>query len=70
MYKRQFPYSLITKLNPVSPLLVGTRDLMTKGVIVDASPFIIMCSCSVIGLLVAWIIYRVAMPIIIERISS
>lgn len=67
---QSYPYSLIATLNPVSSLLVGTRDLMTKGVIVDAVPFIIISSCSVIGLLVSWIIYRVAMPIIIERMSS
>jgi lipopolysaccharide transport system permease protein len=65
-----FPYSLITTINPVSPLLVGTRDLMTKGILVDAPLFMVISTCSVIGLLVAWVIYRVAMPIIIERMSS
>jgi len=67
---QSFPYSLITTLNPVSPLLVGARELMTKGIIINVSPFIIVSSFSVIGLFVAWIIYRVAMPIIIERMSS
>lgn len=65
-----FPYSLIATLNPVSPLLVSARDLMTKGVIVDFSSFIIISGCTVICLVVAWIIYRLAMPIIIERMSS
>jgi lipopolysaccharide transport system permease protein len=67
---QSFPYSLIATLNPVSPLLIGARDLMTKGIIINVSPFIIISSCSVIGLFVAWITYRVAMPIIIERMSS
>jgi len=65
-----FPYSLIATLNPVSPLLVGTRDLMTKGVLADAPLFMVISVCSVVGLLMAWMIYRVAMPIIIERMSS
>lgn len=67
---QSFPYSLIATLNPVSPLLVGARDLMTKGFIVDSLPFITISACSVIGIFVSWIIYRVAMPIIIERMSS
>ncbi|NTV48340.1 MAG: ABC transporter permease [Geobacteraceae bacterium] len=65
-----FPYSLIATLNPVSPLLVGTRDLMTKGIILDTTLFMSVSACSVIGLFVAWVVYRVSMPIIIERISS
>lgn len=65
-----FPYSLISTLNPVSPLLVGTRDLMTKGVLLDAPLFMMISACSVVGLLMAWVVYRVAMPIIIERMSS
>lgn len=67
---QSFPYSLIATLNPVSHLLVTARDLMTKGFIVDVSPFILISSCSVIGLFVAWILYRITMPMIIERMSS
>lgn len=65
-----FPYSLMATLNPVGTLLVGARDLMTKGTLVDATLFMAISAGSVIGLLVAWIIYRIAMPIIIERMSS
>lgn len=67
---QSFPYSLIATLNPVSALLVGARDLMTKGVLTDAPFFMTISACSLIGLLFAWIIYRVTMPIIIERMSS
>jgi len=67
---RSFPYSLVATLNPVSPLLVGARDLMTKGFIADAAPFLIISGCSLVGLFLAWVIYRVAMPVIIERMSS
>lgn len=65
-----FPYSLITTLNPVSPLLAGARDLMTKGTLVDLPLYLLLIACSFIGLIIAWIIYRIAMPIIIERMSS
>ncbi len=65
-----FPYSLIATLNPVSPLLDGARDLMTKGVLGDVSLYMMVTTCSVIGLFVAWLLYRVTMPIIIERMSA
>ena len=65
-----YPYSLVATLNPVSPLLVGARDLMTKGFIADGGPLMIIGCCSAVGFLVAWVIYRVAMPVIIERMSS
>jgi lipopolysaccharide transport system permease protein len=67
---KTFPYSLMATLNPVSPLLNGGRDLMTKGAITDVSLFAIISTCSVIGLILSWVVYRVAMPIIIERMSS
>lgn len=67
---QSFPYSLIATLNPVSPLLAGTRDLMTKGILTNAPLFMTVTACSLVGLLTAWILYRVTMPIIIERMSS
>jgi len=65
-----FPYSLLAVLNPVSPLLNGARELMTKGFISDVTPFLLTCVGSLAGLLAAWVMYRVAMPVIIERMSA
>lgn len=65
-----FPYSLVARLNPVSPLLVGSRDLMTMGTIPDVWPFTVVTACTMVGLLAAWLVYRVAMPIIVERMSA
>lgn len=67
---QSFPYSLIATLNPVSPLLVGARDIMTKGTMTNTPLFIIISGCSIAGLLIAWLLYRLTMPIIIERMSS
>lgn len=67
---QSFPYSLIATLNPVSILLVGVRDLMTRGILTDVPLFLTISTCSLVGLLMSWIIYRVTMPIIIERMSS
>ncbi|MBW1795618.1 MAG: ABC transporter permease [Deltaproteobacteria bacterium] len=65
-----FPYSLITTLNPVSPILMGARDLLTKGVITNIGPFLVVSCLTLVALFAAWIIYRVALPIIIERMSA
>lgn len=67
---QSFPYSLIATLNPVSTLLVGIRDLMTKGILMNAPIFIAISLCSLAGLLIAWGLYRITMPVIIERMSS
>ncbi|MCC5632357.1 ABC transporter permease [Nostoc sphaeroides CHAB 2801] len=60
----------IVKLNPVTPLLVTTRELATTGVISDPKGFWIASLVSIFGLLLAWIYYRLAMPFVVERISS
>ncbi|MBW4560985.1 MAG: ABC transporter permease [Mojavia pulchra JT2-VF2] len=60
----------IVKLNPVTPLLVTTRELATTGVISDPQGFWIASLIAILGLLLTWIIYRLAMPFVVERISS
>lgn len=67
---QSFPFSLLAVLNPVSPLLIAARDLLTIGTISNPIAVTIVVVLTIIGLLVAWLIYRVALPIIIERLSS
>lgn len=63
-------FGSIVKLNPVTPLLVTTRELATTGLISNPSGFWVASLIAVIGLLFAWIIYRLAMPYVVERMSS
>lgn len=65
-----FPLSIFTLINPVSPLLVGARDLMTLGFISDLTPYIIASCITIVILLVAWVIYHISKPILVERISA
>jgi lipopolysaccharide transport system permease protein len=67
---QSFPFSLIGTVNPVSPLLIGARDLATKGVLTNIEPFLIVSGLTIIGLFIAWLIYRTSLPIIIERMSA
>lgn len=64
------PFSLIAVLNPISPPLIAARDLITTGTISNPLAFMIVSVLTIIGTFLAWVIYRVAMPIIIERISA
>jgi len=65
-----FPFSLIAILNPVSPLLIAARDLLTRGVVENIIPFVVVSVLTIIFTFVAWVIYRVALPVIIERMSA
>jgi lipopolysaccharide transport system permease protein len=63
-------FSIIVQLNPVTPLLVTTRELATTGVISNPMGFWIVSAAVVIGLFCAWVIYRLSIPFVIERISA
>lgn len=63
-------FGAIVKLNPVTPLLVTTRELATKGVVSDPQGFWVASLIAIVGLLLAWMVYRLAMPFVVERMSS
>ena len=65
-----FPFSLIAYINPVSPFLIAARDLLTKGLVFNIVPLVLMSCLTIIGVFIAWVVYRVAIPIIIERLSA
>lgn len=61
--------SEVVRMNPVTPLLVTTRELATTGVLTQLPAFFTFAAISVVGSLLAWLLFRLAMPIVIERIS-
>ena len=63
-------FGSIIEFNPVTPLLVTTRELATTGVVSDPQGFWLASLFAFVGLFLAWIFYRVAMPYVVERISS
>ena len=62
--------TLLNKFNPVSPLLSTTRDWLFQGTSDFVVPFLWITGASVILLLAGMILFRLAMPIIIERSGS
>lgn len=67
---REGIFSVLVRLNPVTPLLVTTRELATAGVLSDPAGFWVASILTWIGLLLTWIAFRLAMPYVIERVSS
>lgn len=63
-------FGLLVRLNPVTPLLVTTRELATTGIISEPFGFWVVSILTIIGVLLAWIAFRLAMPYVIERVSS
>jgi lipopolysaccharide transport system permease protein len=63
-------FATIVNLNPVTPLLVTTRELATTGIVSDPSGFLMVSGVTLAGLLITWVIFRLAMPFAIERVSS
>ena len=63
-------FSTVVSWNPVTPLLVTARDLATTGVVADPTGFWIVSVLSFVLLFAAWVLYRLSMPFIIERMSS
>jgi len=60
----------VYKLNPMTPLVLTTRDWLT-GNSPDYLIYFLFVNLAIIGLLlVVWIVYRTAMPILIERMSA
>ncbi len=63
-------FSRLVALNPVTPLLVTTRELATTGLISNPGSFWLVSGLTWVGLLLTWVSFRTAMPYVIERVSA
>src|SRR6266508_429085 len=63
-------FASIVRANPVPPLLVTTRELATTGIVSDPDRFFAVSAVALVGVLVTWVVFRLAMPFVIERVSS
>ena len=61
--------STLVKLNPVTPLLVTARELMTTGIISEPAEFLAVSALAIASLLFGWLVFRLSMPYLVERIS-
>lgn len=63
-------FGTVVKLNPITPLLVTTRELATTGNLSEPVGFWISSGIGFGGILVAWLVYKLAIPYTVERLSS
>jgi lipopolysaccharide transport system permease protein len=63
-------FAAIVRLNPVTPLLVTTRELATTGIVSDPYRFLTVSAVTLAGLFITWVVFRLAMPFAVERVSS
>lgn len=63
-------FGRLVNLNPVTPLLTTTRELATTGVVSNPAGFWMVSGVTMVGLFLIWIAFRLAMPFVIERVSS
>jgi lipopolysaccharide transport system permease protein len=64
----RWPASLLGTLNPITPLLLTTRDWLTLGRVPPARGFVPVVALSLLCLSVAWLLYRLARPHLIARL--
>ena len=65
-----FPFTLLSVINPVSPILIGIRDMATGGTLNNPIPFFTISALMLVGLFLSWAVFRLSIPILVERISS
>lgn len=65
-----FPGTLLNWVNPASPLLLVSRDLLLMGGTTHATLGIVFGLLSIPLLLIGLIIYRISLPILIERMAA
>lgn len=69
MPKKGLAETLFT-LNPISPLILTSRDWLTGQTPAFLEYFWLVNLLSILVLLFVWVVYRLAMPILIERLGG
>jgi lipopolysaccharide transport system permease protein len=63
-------FGTIVRLNPVTPLLLTTRELATTGNLSMPMGFVAVVGLMALAALPVWVVFRLAMPYAIERVTS
>jgi lipopolysaccharide transport system permease protein len=61
---------LVFIYNPVTPLIMTAREWLTNSSLGFLNGFMLVNVASIIILFIVWIVYRAAMPILIERMNA
>ncbi|MEM6448435.1 MAG: ABC transporter permease [Cyanobacteria bacterium J06642_2] len=63
-------FGTLVSWNPVTPLLVTTRELATTGIVSNPGGFWLISGLTIVGVLATWVSFRIAMPYVVERVTS
>lgn len=63
-------FGVLVAWNPVTPLLTTIRELATTGVLSNPVGFWVVSVGTLFGLLLTWIGFRIAIPYVVERVTS
>jgi len=66
----KFPFSLLNLINPVSPVLIAARNLLTIGHTENIVHLLVVTLLTLIGVFLSLIIFRISLPIIIEKLGT
>lgn len=61
---------VVMEWNPFSPLIITTRNFLTGTYPEFLGYFLVVISCSIPLLFLGLVIYRISIPVIVERLSS
>jgi len=62
--------SILNYINPVTPILNTTREMLTTGVITQPLLFLVIFIITILLMIIGWVLYRLAMPHLIARIGA
>jgi lipopolysaccharide transport system permease protein len=62
--------AVLGKYNPVSPVLQTTRDWISGQPAANLESFVVITVASLIALLGGWVLFRLALPHVIDRIGN
>ena len=62
--------AILFQINPLSPLILTTRDWLTGQTPEFLTYFVVVNVISILMMFIFWIVFRLAMPILIERMGG
>jgi len=62
--------AVIFRLNPLTPLMMSTRELMFSGDMGFLGESILVIVVAIFLSILGWIVYRISLPILIERMEA
>jgi lipopolysaccharide transport system permease protein len=63
-------FAAIVNANPLTPMIMTVRELATGAALTAGGAFLALTIVAVLGFFFAWLLYKVSLPFVIERLSA